>query len=887
MNNYKKLLILFTLSLTACGNKVSSSSSTFEESSSNRPSSTVSSSGVTSSSSTVSSSSTNSSTSSSSTGIVDERPNDYIDDLVGEYYSKEGVLIVSEDEVIFNEESLKPYKYSMEVFEEEINYVNKRVTHAVTYLKNGSDEYRIYFSGDGKYQLAFEKKVNDKFETISKFMPSIEEFSGSYSAYGDGNEYNMLFNISNSFNSYYGHFDMSYYGLFAGFVPDFYYIDSYKAYLDDELKTLVSICDYADNYEYYCLVASSDEENPGLIDYYYYNEDKYYQFYYDPLVLSVNYFADDSKIEYPVLDVDNKSLTISDVTYTYEMSYESGRGEVITLTSDSNNVKVYPNAYGIDWEENGKITNYVVDYIDSIMGSYSYEGIDFSFDYNDNFELEVKINSEVKEFEYAVYNNKKAVKVEIEGVNYYFAPFKAQVALLVNNGNDEVFFVNKDVYASLYATTFVNKVNDGYKEVTITEDFLVSYSGKIIQGNLYYNPAIEYPYIGFNYDGETYTFGILEESIGAFYLSYDSITEYYFTIEQVKNIYGSYTKHHELDLDVNKYKMDYFGEVVDYTIEPYYFEYQFTYLTSITFKTSEKDVVAFYSNEMIALDEYDKEGNVNTYSFIKTKYFDELVGEYYLDGTFGPEKFKLTNDGHFYADTMNATNDGLEYDVEYDYTLQMTIDSSYNPVPSIIFNVNEVSGIQLIKVGHTLVLGGSVYTAKYFFDIHGVYVDENNTNVIEVREDSIFVNGVEKVITNVNYDEYGTYIMANDVTYTFMNYDGVIYVSSDENYYTEYSKVEFDFDSLVGSYTYNSTTYTLSKAKIPMTNIEYGYLLNDGFMNYTSYGFTMRNGYVAMVFTVGLNTIYIYNNGVENVIDVVEPGLPPLPPPPPPAPPLP
>ena len=217
MNNYKKLLILLTLSLTACGNKVSSSSSTFEESSSNRPSSTVSSSSVTSSSSTVSSS--------SSTGIIDERPDDFVDDLTGKYYSKEGELVVSEDEVRFNEESLKPYKYSMEVFEETIDYENEEVTHAVTYLKNGSDEYRIYFSGDGKYQLAFEKKVNDKFETISKFMPSIEEFSGSYSAYGDGNEYNMLFNISNSFNSYYGHFDMSYYGLFAGFVPDFYYID--------------------------------------------------------------------------------------------------------------------------------------------------------------------------------------------------------------------------------------------------------------------------------------------------------------------------------------------------------------------------------------------------------------------------------------------------------------------------------------------------------------------------------------------------------------------------------------------------------------------------------------------------------------------------------------
>ena len=75
------LCVAMCCSLTACGNKVSSSSSTFEESSSNRPSSTVSSSSVTSSSSTVSSS--------SSTGIVDERPNDYIDDLVDYIYNHE------------------------------------------------------------------------------------------------------------------------------------------------------------------------------------------------------------------------------------------------------------------------------------------------------------------------------------------------------------------------------------------------------------------------------------------------------------------------------------------------------------------------------------------------------------------------------------------------------------------------------------------------------------------------------------------------------------------------------------------------------------------------------------------------------------------------------
>ena len=871
MNKSKNLLIFLTLLLAGC-DATSSSLLSMSESLA---------------SSSFSSNSESSLGSSQSSQFEDLVPDDFIDKLNGKYYSKSGVLTVSDDGVSYNDISFSMSRRVVESFRE--NFIN--VDHTVVYLNDGADEYRIYLGGNGKYTLQLEKKEAEAFVLVDSFMPSINEFTGAYSAYGDGNQYNTIIHLGDNFNYYYGSFDVGYYGMFAGFQLDSFYAKSSYIYFNNELTKIVSMYDYVDNYEYYSFILKEVNGTMGLInpDYYSGGEYDYYDFYYDPLCLSYNYFSNEKSIAYPMLDVDNKKVTIDEVEYSYNVSFDQEKGQVFTLTSGSKEAKLYPNQYGLNWLENNQTTQYVYDSVDLLFGSYSYQNIDFEFKYDDEtFLPTVFMNSNKVDHTYEIYNNTKAVKVSYDEKTYYFTPFKRDIALLVGSEKGDVFFVNKGKFTDVYAKTFINKVENGYKELVISHDFDVIYDGKIVEASLVYQPTIAYPYLEFAINEKDYKFTLLQENIGAAVLSSDK-DEYFFDQEVIATYYGEYTFHHEIDLVLSEYKLNYYGEDLNYTIEPYYYADSFTYLLSVKFNAENQEITAFLSNEMMAMDVKDENNKVITKTCIKHSYFRELIGEYYFDGTYGPEKFKLTEDGHFYADTVNETNDGLVLDVEYDYSLQMTMDVvSSNPLPSLIFKVNDTLGIQLIKVGHTLVVGSTVYTAKYLFDFNGVYVDATNTTIIEVREDSLYVNGEEKAITSLSYDEYGTYISidsyGSDITYSFMKYGEEYYVSSDENFYTEYTKVDFDFDTLIGEYTFETTTYTLSKGLIPFTNVEYGYSLTDGFMTTSDYSVVLKDGHVALMFKLLSDTIYFYNNGEVNVIDVVKPSLPPVPPPPPPPP---
>ena len=52
-------------------------------------------------------------------------------------------------------------------------------------------------------------------------------------------------------------------------------------------------------------------------------------------------------------------------------------------------------------------------------------------------------------------------------------------------------------------------------------------------------------------------------------------------------------------------------------------------------------------------------------------------------------------------------------------------------------------------------------------------------------------------------------------------------------------------------------------------------------MTASDYSVVLKDGHVALMFKLLSDTIYFYNNGEVNVIDVVKPSLPPVPPPPP------
>ena len=808
-------------------------------------------------------------------------PDNVKEDLSGTYYSVDGVLEVSDELVKWNDLELKPTKFVLENFNETINSESKSVEHVVAYLKEGKNKYRLYFKGqDFKYQLSLEQKTGDSYKEVATFMPSIEEFNGAYTGYGDSHKGNIVFHIGNNFNFYRGFFDIGVKSPSTSLFNDSWYAESFKTVTDIGMVTLITINDYVDHYTYYTVFLGKINNTVGLVDLDYGIID----FYYDPMFLTYPFFASENDtFSAGSITPSKNSVTIGDKSYAYENTWTKEEGHVVNLVNGTRVINVKPTQTGMIWTEKGVSKEYVYDSVDYLLGKYKYEDKTFLLEQVENG-YQVSINNESVPFEFVVYNHQKSVKVTLEDGDYYFSPFKQSSAIIGNTPSGEKFYVNQESYSSLYATSYVNKEIGRYEELEVTNDFLVSYKGSIVESNLFYDPRLEYPYIEFELDNTKYTFSYIESSTGIARLTYNNESKDFFVKEKVEALYDSYTSHHENDLSIDKYRINYYGTTVDYYLEAYYFEYSFTYLMSIKFEIDNLSITGFSNTHMVAFDVEDENGVIKTTSYISTSEFEDLVGTYYLEGTFGPEKFKLTSDGHFYADTVNNTNSGLIYDIEYDYSLTMTYGMDGNSYPTIIFHATETQSLNLVKIGDKLTLNMLNYIADYLFKFNGVYVDSFNSSVIELRGDELYINGSKAIIEEVKYNEYGTFITATDGGYTetFSFYD---YGEDGTYLYTEnsveYTKSNFDFSSLLGSYTSNDKTYTLSQNKIPGTGIKNGFVLSDGSKSYTSYKIVMYNGYLSLQFETDSEIINIYSTSDGNKINVISLNFPPPPPPPP------
>ena len=814
-------------------------------------------------------------------------PDNFKEDLSGTYYSTSGTLEIQNNAVLLNNKELSLTKCAVESFEETNLDSTLSVEHAVFYFKDGNDNYRARLKGENNlYQLLLEQKIDNGYETVDYFMPSIESLNGAYTGYGDSNAYNVVYHIGNDFNFYRGYFDIGIKYPSYSMTTDSWYAESFYTLTEDGLKPVISINDYVDGYEYGKFIANEIGGLHGLS----YIEDQSWLFYfYDPMFITYPYFANEENVlQDGTIDPATLTTSIGGKNYSYSFTKDDNIGQVVTLIEGTNTIKAYPTQYGMILETSEGTIEYAYNSTEYLDGSYTLYDNTFEYNYEND---EVKFNNVVVNHSFAIVNHQKSIKISTENGDFAFTPFKQKIAVLVSTETDKYFYVNESAYSESYNHTFARKGYGTYDEIIVTPDFTVVYDGKIVEGSLIYDPILEYPYISFNIDNTTYQFSLIEQSIGAARLySENSEPLDFFVKENITALYNEYTCHHETDLVVNPYTIEYFGNSVDYAISAYYYEPAFSYLMAITFNVEDKEMLAFSNKDMIAIDILSADGKVETKSFITTEQFSSLVGTYYLEGTYGPEKFTLTSDGHFYADTVNSTNTGLVYDVEYDYSLKMTYGSSTQAYPTIIFHATDTQSLDLVKNGDKLTLNLLTYVADYLFKFNGVYVSDYGV-VVELRDDALYIDGNLATVNSVTYDEYGTYINAtsgfNTYTYSFYDYgeDG-IYLFTDDTLYSSYTKSEFDFDSLVGTYTYLTTTYELKINYVLGTGIAHGYTLSDGFMNYTSYSIVTHDGYLSLKFSVGLDTIYIYATDSGNVLEVVSAGLPPVPPPPPPPPPI-
>lgn len=788
-------------------------------------------------------------------------------DLTGDYVGKIGTISVNSEGAILNGTSLKEGDVVKETIDGEIC--------EVTYLIGDNENYRIYYEGTDRFLLALEQKQAESYVKLAEMMPTIEEFNGAYSFDGSSDKWNTILQIGNYYND---HYDAFYVGLFSNSMNtlrnDTHYLKSFKTLVNGELRTAIGLYDYVDDYEYGTYIF----QNKPLIGLYDYVNDVF-DYFHDPLFLDAPLFASEDKKMYLTFDKENYKVINQDVEYSYKSSYVEGKGHVVELTNGDEKIEVTPTPFGCLWNEKDTVTEYVCDDI-SLLEEIEFHSENMTFKYAFNFgsmKYGVKINNRNVDYTFEVYNHRKSLKVNLDGKDYYFSVFKDNIAVLCTTLDGYIYFINNKLFVDVYNRTFINRVNGITKTLIVDNQFNVTFEGQTVASKLIYEPLVDYPYLKFDVNGKTYRYKLLENGIAGFVLTYDDKEEYYFDKPVIEQFYNTYTDKSSPSLVLGEEKINYFGKEYNYSIEPYYIESSFAYVLSIKFLAGEDEVFMIASASMLTTYVEDEKGTlISDKSFIPVAEFKKLIGTYYYNGKYGPEKFRLTSDGHFYADT--EIENGLE-EREYDYHLYM-MNHNNKLVPVIGFvNKTETSDliILLYKDGHKVVCFGLNYVSDYLFNFNGYYTSSSQDSIISLEDDCLYVDGAEAEIKDISYDNNSTTIIAvvnfETKTYKFEK-DGqtskVIVSDGTNEIVYEKMDVDIDIDSLTGDYETLYGDVNLSKKGTD-------YLLT--FMGHeeTSYRLIIWEGFLAVKFTVLAYDIIIYNNGTENIC-VIDTDVPPPPP---------
>ena len=294
--------------------------------------------------------------------------------------------------------------------------------------------------------------------------------------------------------------------------------------------------------------------------------------------------------------------------------------------------------------------------------------------------------------------------------------------------------------------------------------------------------------------------------------------------------------------------------------------------------------LGFNTSYVLSEDMLDASGQlIDQTTYIPYEYYEDLIGTYYFDGAYGPEKFKLTNDGHFFADTLDKETGELK-EVEYAYRLTMIRNATTGLLQAVIgFEAVENTFVLLYKVENGLLSFSSVYTREDLFNVRGVYATSDNSTVVHMVDNVVYINGDEYSITNVETLTNGVKFDTASGGFSLSILEDGTLTLNDGTSESSLTKIDFDLSSFVGDYSSQSTSGATVKFEAvvdPMTNVT-TYKLNKNGMA-LSYVITSYEGHVALKFTDISGTYYLYNDGTR-VVYVEEAGglLPPPPPPPP------
>lgn len=809
---------------------------------------------------------------------------DYDADLLGTFYSRSGVLDIEANSLTLKGEeelTLKPTSI------EEITD-NNAIRSAVFYEDESTNEtYRIHLNYEEKMELSLEKLDGEDYVLVDDFMPAIDEFVGVYSAYGDHNLWNILLIIGGEYSDVYDNFSVNYAGANNAYNKTMYYAKSYYQVISGERKLMIDILDYEDEYLYYSLYATVENNVTNLWDV---SLPDYATYMSDFGLIFNTYFVDSETTLAFGYETDDWSalkgdkVTIGEEEFTISFGYDTSTYYI--LKNETRELTIKPYYHGIKVTENGETKSYPINEFSHLNGAYKDSEIEFSFD---SYSEEVKVNGQVVPFEKKVVDGKLGVSVTVNGNEHFFSEFKDNIAITVQVGDTSRYLVAYDTFLGNFKHDYEAVVDGVSDTLTIGDDFEVTYLGKKVDANLVYDPLAKFPSVVFELDGKTYVFSIVELSNEIYSLTVDGNTKYFFTDAIFEGLRKEYTSG-KGDIAISGTNINYLGETTKIDVKPLYDSYSFVNNIAVYFTTEsgEEHSLIYYKYGMMADYLVDDPNPIETY--ISQKDFDDLVGRYVFTGTYGDEAFELTSDGKFYADVLNETGDGLVLRQEKDYHVGVSLLANGTSQVTLQF-YHDGLWVYLYKNAYSVTCFETRYTDERLHAVNGTYASANNESVVFINRDKLYVDGTEATINSLNGELKASGVIALNVTvngetkdleFTLDSSMNVSSVSFGEETLTD---TKLDLDVFKGTYTDASDNIIAVNDFIGLGGAVDGLTIKvtptSGFaIDYTDYTVVSRNGNLALkVAGLGVDYYLIYDG--EKVTAESESSLPPIPPLPP------
>ncbi len=739
--------------------------------------------------------------SSDSTSSSSSLPEIHLEDselyyLCGTFHGINGTLTINSKSAVLEGPNTSFNLKPTSIKEEKISSSLTTLTLYFDGAYNEGTTYRAYVDLEGDGLLHFQEAFSNGYMPFGTYQPDIAEYQGVYSSYGDSDQYNTYYVISNEFDTSRN-----------GFVTDHVSTTSWSYEQSWLGKTRIR----GTKEESYITYEEIDSDGDSWGEYQLIKEENRVRFYdrtyeYDNsvtdfgIIQNLQIFDGTNTISIGA-DLEEGILYYGEKEGTLEIKNDEN-GFYVESTIDEKVVKIRIFHHYITYEVDGKTTIYPIDDTSEMQGTYTDKTttIAYLLDWETE-EYTLEVNGEPTTFSYVISDNRKAISFVKDNKTYIVTPEKNGTAIKVSVDNKSSYYLNDNEFKEVFAHTYYIHEDGEVKSFIINDDLTYVIGDKQGQATYQYSHGSSYPSLKI---GDNVLF-IDNQTIGLFSYNDNDDFRTVYTKEALEKVYGTYSSN---GVDTLKIDENYV------TIGTKQYEYNFA-----SYQPSEDTLTQFAltlkgTSIVIANNLYGTtvvvEDDVESKYYVKKDIFTSIVGTYSAYGTYGIENIKISSEGKLTLDTTNADNTGLDRDVEYPYYIVTNEMGDY--VAQIIFTYKN-NKIALNVYEDHVSIGALSYYDSTLVNSWGIYTDEAKENIVLIRNNEVLVNGtkieyssIEENDTSITYTtSTGSLVITKGTTYGMTYTDG-------ENVTTLSRSLSFiDYSKFNGTYTINDQTLVFSK----------------------------------------------------------------------------